>query len=242
MPHAILLDGAKMPVEGNPDQCRQTWYLKDVDGNWSISHDTHWGTIHQRYGRQLGALDAFLRTQGTFVIKKCSPGVDSLALQTSRNLLQYLAADSQIREDCSDGNDQGHVGNVVTLAVGMELPPPKLNSFPIRIDRDRLVILRNDSILPTLRHEYLYEPGLGAVFLRPLEDQRLELVVWGADLAGLRYAARLVPTTTGSGQPDYVVVGDRCRWKGFAGVYEAGHLDRSWQISPGSYHGTDPIL
>jgi hypothetical protein len=242
MPHAILLDGAKMPVEGNPDQRRQTWYLKDVDGNWSISHDTRWGTIHQRYGRQLGALDAFLRTQGTFVIKKCSPGVDSLALQTSRNLLQYLAADSQIREDCSDGNDQGHVGNVVTLAVGIELPPPKLNSFPIRIDRDRLVILRNDSILPTLRHEYLYEPGLGAVFLRPLEDQRLELVVWGADLAGLRYAARLVPTTTGSGQPDYVVVSDRCRWKGFAGVYEAGHLDRSWQISPGSYHGTDPIL
>lgn len=59
--------------------------------------------------------------------------------------------------------------------------------------------------------------GTGAVFLRSLEDQSLELMVWGVDLAGLRHAASLVPTLTGPGQPDFVVVCDRCRWNGIRG-------------------------
>lgn len=42
----------------------------------------------------------------------------------------------------------------------------------------------------------------------------MKLMVWGGDLAGLRHAASLAPTLTGSGQPDFVVVSDRCRWNG----------------------------
>lgn len=244
MPRAIFLDGSENPFEVDAAQCQQTWYLKGTDGSWTISHDARWGTIRQRHGHQLGAIDAILRTQGTFTIKVCSTGIERIALQTSRNLFQYYAADSLILEDSSNASFQSHPGNVITLAVGADLPPSKLDSFPIRNHGDRLVILRNDSTLSTLstlRHEYPWEPGLGAIFLRPLEKQRLELVVWGADLTGLRQAARLIPTITGSGQPDYVVLSDRCRWGGLAAVYEAGHLDRSWQISPGSYHSTDPI-
>ena len=73
------------------------------------------------------------------------------------------------------------------------------------------------------------------MFLRPLEAQRLELVVWGFDLDGLEQAARLVPTLTGVGQPDFIVLSPQCRWKGYGAVYAAGFFDWSWQISLGSY-------
>lgn len=46
-------------------------------------------------------------TPGAFMIKKCLLGVHSLALQTSRNLLQYFPVGSQIQEDYLDGNDTG---------------------------------------------------------------------------------------------------------------------------------------
>lgn len=59
--------------------------------------------------------------------------------------------------------------------------------------------------------------GTGAVFLRLLEGQGLEIMVWAVDLAGLRYALSLSPILTGSEQPDFVVVSDRCRWNGIRG-------------------------
>lgn len=52
---------------------------------------------------------------------------------------------------------------------------------------------------------------MGALFLRPLDGERLELVVWGADVAGLEHAARLVPALTGVGQPDFVILSAKCR-------------------------------
>lgn len=86
-----------------------------------------------------------------------------------------------------------------------------------------------------LLRKYPFEEGLGAAFLRPLPDERLELVIWGYDDAGLRQAARLVPMLTGVGQPDFVVVSQRCRWKGADGVLAMGFFDHAWEISKASF-------
>ncbi|KAJ5698262.1 hypothetical protein N7462_000267 [Penicillium macrosclerotiorum] len=243
LPLFIVLDNTQIAFDVDPSQLLETWYLKDANGQWSVSHDSHWRTLDQRYGRQLGAMDAILHTRGPFTIRMCSPGIEHAALQVSRNLLQYFAADSQIVEGCLDDWERSQPGsNTITLAMGQDLPPALLDSYPIRIERDRLVIWKNHSVLArsVRRHEFSWEAGLGAVFLRPREDEALELVIWGADLAGLSQSLRLAPTITGSGQPDYVVLSDHCRWQGIAGVYAAGHLDRSWQVSPASYH-SQPI-
>ena len=238
LPEAIVLDDMSGAFPVDSPQKSQGWFVRDVDGKWDISRDASWKTIHQRSGRQLGALDAILRTQGIFTIRKCSPGVEQIALQISRNFFQYFAADSQIIERCSNNSILHQPGNVVTLAIGPDLPAALGDTYPIRIDQGRLIIStsRSSSTLPALRPKSIYgEPGLGAVFLRPCPDEKLELVVWGADLDGLRQAARLVPTITGSGQPEYVVLGKSARWEGVAGVYAAGHFDWSWQISRSSY-------
>jgi hypothetical protein len=243
LPEVIVLDDMKGSFEVDFALKTQTWFVRDAEGNWEVSRDTRWMVVHQRYGRQLGALDAILRTQGTFTIRGCSPGVEDVALQISRKFFQYFAADSQIIQSCSNNSSQHEPGNVITLAVGHDLPPAPMDTYPIQVDQGRLVTStsRSLSALPALRQEYVYgEPGLGAVFLRPCPGERLELVVWGTDLDGLRQAARLVPTITGSAQPEYVVLGYSSRWEGVAGVYAAGHFDWSWQISPSSYH-SDPI-
>lgn len=83
---------------------------------------------------------------------------------------------------------------------------------------------------------------MGALFLRPLENERLELIVWGADIFGLEQAARLVPTLTGAGQSEFLVLSQNCCWKGHSGLYAAGHFNKFWQISLGSYISKEPAV
>ncbi|KAJ5619557.1 hypothetical protein N7510_003541 [Penicillium lagena] len=228
VPDVVILGDTHFVVDH--DQLGQTWYLQDNLGEWTASHDPSWRLISGRYGRQLGGIDAMLRSDGRVQINLCSAGVQDVAIQISRNLVQYFSADADIVRGCfPDGP-----GNAITLAMGNDLPPSQLDTYPIHPDQGRLLVSSPQS--PP--QGYAYEPGLGAVFLRPLADERVELVVWGADVAGLRQAARLVPTVTGGGQPDYAVLGDEGRWRGAAGVLAAGHLDWSWQVSRSSFSST----
>lgn len=250
MPNALVLDNIDQSFIVDPGRCEETWYLKTALDRWIESTETTWKNIQQRYGRQMGAMDAILRSSGTFTIYICSPGVEHTALQISRNLFQYLAADSQIIKECGprDSIHRG-AGNAIILAIGDDLPPSRNRAFPIRAHRGSLILSKgcihhgfdsathNEPSRQSHLHgfEYIYEDDLGALFLRPLEDERLELIVWAADLSGLEQAARLVPTLTGVGQPDFLVLSHSCRWKGHGGLYAAGHFNKFWQISSGSY-------
>ncbi|KAK2766177.1 hypothetical protein FQN54_007693 [Arachnomyces sp. PD_36] len=250
-PSTLIVDGVRHPLPRGAEWLGRTWFVKVGEGLWQVSTDDGWRGLSQRYGRQMGSLDAFLRTPGPFRIRSCSPVVDEVALQISRNLFQYLGADSEMARGgvCAEEEHGEGVGNVVTVAVGKDLPPSRLRAFPIRVEEDRLSLwtrcggggggegTRGDSPSELCEHHYGFNEGegMGAVFLRPVEGERVELVVWGVDEVGVRQAARLLPILTGVGQPDFVVVGGSCRWKGHAGALAAGFLDRSWQISAASY-------
>lgn len=76
----------------------------------------------------------------------------------------------------------------------------------------------------------------GAIFVRPLKDSQLELVVWGKSFNGLAQAVRLTPLTTGIGVPDFVILDGESRWKGVEGA-SLGFFDAFWNISPSSILG-----
>jgi hypothetical protein len=67
-----------------------------------------------------------------------------------------------------------------------------------------------------------------------LENERLELVLWGSDVERLSQVSRLVPTVTGVGQPDFVVLGESARWKGIEGALAMGFFDHAWTVTPSS--------
>jgi hypothetical protein len=127
-------------------------------------------------------------------------------------------------------------GNVITVAVGADLPQSPVNiDFPVSIT----TILREDTKLSVRNHngvvhEIIPHHGhLGATFLRPLQDERLELVVWGQNLDQLWWSSRLVPTLTGVGQPDFIIFDHELRWKG-ADAAAIGFFDAWWNVSEGS--------
>ncbi|KAL3459874.1 hypothetical protein BJX64DRAFT_198817 [Aspergillus heterothallicus] len=246
----LIIDDPGAQFRVNLRQCDSTWYSRHTDGKWVSSRSTDWKSASERYGRQLGAMDAILRTNGVFRIRICSAGVDEVAIQISRNLLQYFAADSQITRQCTQFTDgdtkdsRAMSGNVITLSLGHNLPNATSPSYPIRFTDSQILIYSGCFRPPSEdginfddchRHSFDYEPGMGSLFLRPLENERLELIAWGADIDGLKQAARLVPTLTGAGQPELIILSDSCRWKGAAGMYAAAHFDYAWQISSGSY-------
>lgn len=153
-----------------------------------------------------------------------------MALQISRNLFQYFAADTEIIN--SHTLPLSFPGNVISLSLGPNLSSSRHENYPITVEPDQGMVVRDAS--DALR-TYQFEEGLGAAFLRPLSHESLELVIWGYDDAGLRQAARLMPMLTGVGQPDFVVVSRRCKWKGASGVLAMGFLDYAWNVSKASF-------
>ena len=127
-------------------------------------------------------------------------------------------------------------GNVITVAVGTDLPQSAVNiDFPVIInttlgDGTKLSVRSHNRAV----HEIIPRHGhLGATFLRPLKDERLELVVWGQTLDQLWWSSRLVPTLTGVGQPDFIIFDHELRWKG-ADAAAIGFFDAWWNVSGGS--------
>jgi hypothetical protein len=127
-------------------------------------------------------------------------------------------------------------GNVITVAVGTDLPQSAVNiDFPVIInttlgDGTKLSVRNQNGVV----HEIIPHHGnLGATFLRPLQDERLELVVWGQTLDQLWWSSRLVPTLTGVGQPEFKIFDHELRWKG-ADAAAIGFFDAWWNVSGGS--------
>ncbi|KMU73965.1 hypothetical protein CISG_03943 [Coccidioides immitis RMSCC 3703] len=224
-PPKILVDGTELPFVPSGNENNITWYIQDSSGQWELTRDGGWRNLSERYGRQIGTMDAILRTKGHLAIRSHTSESDNVALQISRNLLQYFAADCELVTSVSERSRSrrtSNSGNLISVVLGSQLDQSDLDTFPISALDTRLRLRRPDGRRYV---EYNFEPGLGAIFLRPLDDERVELVVWGADLDGLRQAARLVPTLTGVGQPDFVVFSTRSPWKGVGGAEAAGGDD-----------------
>ncbi|EXJ93516.1 hypothetical protein A1O1_01908 [Capronia coronata CBS 617.96] len=206
-------------------------FVKLETNVWAQEIAPEWTNIGQRYGRQRGSLDSIVRSAGPFEIVYCSEKDLPLAIQTSRNFLQYFGADSNISHRSRYEDALKREGNVITLGTGASIPPPYLPSFPIQIGAEWLSLKTKDSNTVSIP----LTPGMGGIWLRPLPEQRLELVVWGYDEVGLRQAARLIPTLTGAGQPDFVVLNNETRWKGHSAAPAMGFFDYEWRISPASF-------
>ncbi|EFR01159.1 hypothetical protein MGYG_04163 [Nannizzia gypsea CBS 118893] len=227
VPLNIQLDGStQFPV--TPSNSTTTWYTQDDAGKWT-SGDGSWRTISQKYGRQAG-VNAILRTRAPFTVIATTNETRDLALQTCRNLFQYLSADCVISSVAPTRNATNAAGNDVTILLGASTNGNADSNSAISISTESLAIKTSQGTT-----SYPFETGLGAIFIRPLEDERLELVIWGYDMAGLQQAARLVPVLTGVGQPDFVVVNKGTPLKGQGSLYAAGFFDSEWRVSAASY-------
>ncbi|KAL2353320.1 hypothetical protein BJ546DRAFT_118621 [Cryomyces antarcticus] len=205
----------------------QLW--RTGNGTWQFASEIEHPPSVRR-GSQPGALDAMLGSKGLFVIAHYSEDTYRIALQVSRNLHQYFAADAVIQYAGTSTLHAG--GNVITIAVGSQLPTSWAPDYPIQLlSSTKLSIRDSDARLRT----YSADDGLAAIFLRPLQDERLELVIWGMDDSSLAVAARLMPVLTGVGQPGFVVLGKSCQWKGVEGALAMGFFDHSWRASKSSF-------
>ena len=175
-------------------------------------------------------MDAILRTKGAFVITHHSDAAKDVALQVSRNLCQYFAADTKIKGDFEEAK-AAKGANLVSVAIGANFPA-SAHGFQsaFEILEDRIEISDRGEL-----HAYPMTNHLAAIWLRPLPDERLELVVWGADEEGLDIAARLVPLTSGTGQPDFVIADKTTLWKGLEGTLALGYFDAWWNVSRASH-------
>ena len=220
----LLVDRQKITLNTQGDG--SSMLQKSADG-WknANSNDANW-----RHPHQWGAMDAILRTRGAFSIVEHSTGVRNVAAEISRNLCQYYNADTDITSNYTLALSRP--GNVVSIAVGSDLPQSSDFEAAIQVDGEGLIVVRDNT---AYRFDADDASGLFTVFLRPLPAEKLELVVWAADVSALSTAARLVPTLTGSGQPNFVVADHRMLRNGIDAVLAMGFFDAFWNIGPLNY-------
>lgn len=175
-------------------------------------------------------MTAILRTHGPFIIRHQGKATANIALQISRNFHQYFYADSNILT--SNSSSISDSGNVITVGIG-GIPHGIHVDFPIRVGPGGVSVRDSKGTVRKYGGDG-EDSRLGAAFVRPLEGERLELVVWGSDAEGLLQASRLVPTVTGVGQPDFVILGESARWRGVEGALALGFLDHAWEVTASS--------
>lgn len=206
------------------------------DGTWIKPGNKNLGTLSTtRQGRQLGSIDSILRTNGAFQIvqhpSEHAEAVERTALQISRNLCQYFSADTEMTTDMSEAVNN-RAGNVISVHLGADVSQ---QSYDMGIARHGITVHQDcveiRDVRGSKRTYRTRKYGLAAIYLRPLPEERLELVVWGADEASLRIAARLVPMMTGVGVPDFVIADSTMLWKGIDGTLAMGFLDENWHAS-----------
>lgn len=228
----LMIDGRLMDLSTSK-HLTEIWIVKSESDEWHVKalEPATTPVIFPRHGRQLAAMDAILRTQGTFQIVRHSPATDHIALQISRNLCQYYSADTSVTTDYTSALEA--TGNIISVATGDTLPASFYDNHPVHIHKNEIHLRRPDGI--TKVYPYFPKRGLAAVFLRPLPLGRLELAVWGADEKSLALAARLVPLIPGSGQPDFVVMDQSMLAKGLEGTLALGFYDHDWEISSNAF-------
>lgn len=225
----VVINGQTLELASAAANTKTPVNVRLSDSTWVVEAVDTANDIPTRHGRQLGSMTAILRTHGPITIRH--PGTvytSHLALQVSRNLHQYFRADTIISGSTTKATLTDITGNVVFLAVGDTLEDT-VAGFPIQVSSSGI------SLRDSRRREQFYDDARGGVWLRPLDGERIELVLWGADDEGLRQAARLVPMLTGVGQPDFVVLGEEAKWKGVEGALAMGFFDSQWQIAASSF-------
>lgn len=173
-----------------------------------------------------------MRTTNSIHIIRSSraPVVDRISLQISRNLYQYFGADSEIIDRPTSYTPR--YSNIIRVATGSDLSESFIYRFPINVVRSDQITVRGAD---GLSRSYESSEGLGAIFLRPLKGDQVELVVWGADEQGLETAARLVPMLAGVGQPDFVIADRKMLWGGAGEVLAMGRFNHRWDVTGDSF-------
>lgn len=232
---SLTVDGSNVVIGDIAKENGSSNYvtIQKQNGEWQIRlFQTDSGDL-QRSGRQLGFMTAILRTHGPFLVQHQGNNVTtSIAVQISRNLYQYFHADATIQSSAATHDASSTAGNVISIVLNTTLTQSLDSDFPIDVTSAGISIRDSKGG----KHSYGNDgDAVGAAFLRPLEDERLELVIWGNDEASLKQAARMVPMVTGVGQPDFVVLGKEARWKGVDGALALGFLDAGWDVTASSF-------
>lgn len=225
----VLLNGQLLDFSKTSFPSGSSFSAYASGDTWAIrAFDTGSKGFCRRRG-QMGSMNAILRTRGPLIIRHTGcANISRLALQVSRNLYQYFKANALIVSSASYQLSSNRSGNFITLGIGSSIDNPQ-HDFPIRVDSSGISVRNHKG------HDIHYgDEARGAAFLRPLDEERLDLVLWGADYEGLQQAARMSPSLTGVGQPDFVVFGKSAKWRGIEGAIALGFFDSNWNITASS--------
>lgn len=178
-------------------------------------------------------MEGILRTDGPFWIvlpKRPTEAEIHAAKEIARSFFIHLGADSMISEkyEAEKEFELVHAGVRICVSIGRvntncavdpDLP------IPIQIMDEKYVLNTVDGTVDVAK-----EKESGAIFLVPSRLKCADVHLYATTEAAFNSVASLLPFRTGSGVPDFVIMGDK-PWKGVAGATALGFFDSHWKAS-----------
>jgi predicted esterase len=225
--YTLLIDGHKVHLaDGVVGRFVLT---RKPDGTW-YHQDGPEKSVFDLSNRRLGnGLLAILKTPDRIGIQLTTENARPIAISIAQSLYQYFAADV-VFSDLTGGFYE-RTGDVITVGIGEDIDPGIMADYPIKVATSEIVIRDYDGT----EHRYGSLEEIGAIFLRPYKEDLLQLVVWGSNAGGLAMARRLVPTISGAGQPDFVILARESRVNGIDGALAMGFFDSRWNLTKASF-------
>jgi predicted esterase len=238
----VVVDGSivKIPLDQVPRGVELVTFWRSEEGVWSTKRLES----SLRDTKHFGGIEAIMRTNGPVLVVAYGNNTFATALQVSRNLHNYFYADSTLLQvENGQSYTKAAFANLITMSIGANVPAHLCSpDFPIsicssyRIDDDQATA--SLSISARGRPLKTFSSGsedAGAIYLRPLQDTfALELVIWGNNAKMLTQAARLAPTMTGIGAPDWIILQESAQLLGVHGC-AIGFFNAQWDIGMSSF-------
>jgi fermentation-respiration switch protein FrsA (DUF1100 family) len=208
-------------------------FLQETSGRWvitsgvkpiisGIKRNDSYGPIKQAY------FSPFVLVYGT---KGDSAMTDMLLHQARMQAMTWwirangrvdIVPDTEVTQAMIDKYNLILFGNAQTNVLTARIQ----NKLPIKII-DGQVRLNISSIKP------LYG-DLGIIFLypNPLNTQKFVLLYEGTTEMGQKLSDRFGTLYSGAGLPDFLILGEKVRQKGWGGAKAAGFFSNQWQLEP----------
>ncbi|KAI8094838.1 Alpha/Beta hydrolase protein [Gilbertella persicaria] len=210
--HTLIVDG---DVFSNLESQRGFCFALDIKNSkrWKLDNVkigerniAHYGPIHRMY-------------------ESCHPLVIVIpnhevyrhaALQIAHDWLLYGRGDTMILYD-----DQHPPASQYTLYLGL----PNENKAMSRVLESPFDISLqvNNGTTRIQVGDHTYDsPGTGILFMRPIQDNQMAVIISGVDLIGFDSAWRLLPKRTGMMIPEWIITSKEMKSIGIGGVLSAG--------------------
>ncbi|MEO0115466.1 MAG: prolyl oligopeptidase family serine peptidase [candidate division WOR-3 bacterium] len=229
---AIIINNQKLFWKHPPVSSKQDEYcitLRNSSGAWRIASDSKhhqkqpdlYGPIKQAYFKPFILVYGTKGDSAMTELLQHQARIQALTWWIRANGTVEILPDTEVTQSIINNYNLIIFGNSRTNVLTQHLEP----KLPIRV-------IENAVLLHKLGRIDRIEGDFGVIFIypNPLNPKKLILIYEGTNEKGQKLSDRFGVFYSGAGLPDFLIISDEVKQKGWGGIKAGGFFSNQWQL------------